>query len=68
MLFDTVAVYLAAPGPKPLLTLEDLHIGVNDKGFTPIDPAGARMSVATAWTDREGYYDLLVKTLTGGTP
>jgi inosine-uridine nucleoside N-ribohydrolase len=63
VLFDTVAVYLAYPGPKPLLTLEELTIGVTDKGFTPIDPAGAKMSVATSWTDLDGYYDLLVKTL-----
>jgi inosine-uridine nucleoside N-ribohydrolase len=66
VLFDTVAVYLAWPGPKPLLTLEDLRIGVQDDGTTVIDPAGMPMSVATEWRDLEAYYDLLVKTLVGG--
>jgi inosine-uridine nucleoside N-ribohydrolase len=66
VLFDTVAVYLAHPGPKPLLASESLHIGVTDQGFTPIDPAGAKMSVATSWNDLAGYYDLLVKRLLSG--
>ena len=54
-LFDTVAVYLALPGPKPLLEMEELRIKVTGDGMTVIDPAGAKMSVATEWKDLEGY-------------
>jgi hypothetical protein len=43
--------------------MEDLGITVDDKGMTLIDPAGAKMSVATAWTDKDGYCDWLVSTL-----
>ena len=64
ILFDTVAVYLALPGEQPLATMEDLAITVDDKGMTLIDPAGAKMSVATAWKDKDGYNDLLVQILT----
>lgn len=67
VLFDTVAVYLAQPGPKPFLDLESLNILVDDKGMTLINPAGARMSVATAWKDVEKYDAFLVKTLTSPT-
>ncbi|MCY3021256.1 MAG: nucleoside hydrolase [Planctomycetota bacterium] len=63
VLFDTVAVYLADPAPKPLIELESLNIAVNDGGFTVIDPAGAKMSVATNWKDLDGYKDHLVKVL-----
>jgi len=65
VLFDTVAVYLADPGPKPLLGLETLNISVSDQGMTVIDPAGAKMAVATTWKDLAGYRDFLVRTLTG---
>jgi inosine-uridine nucleoside N-ribohydrolase len=60
VLFDTVAIYLALPGDKPLLRLEDLRINVTSGGLTAIDRAGARMSVATAWNDLDGYEDFLV--------
>ena len=63
VLFDTVAVYLANPEPKPLLELEELNITVTDAGLTPIDPAGVKMNVAVAWKSLDGYGDLLVKTL-----
>ncbi len=63
ILFDTVAVYLAYPGPKPLIRLEQLNINVNNEGFTLIDPNGAKMSVATEWQDLDAYHDLLVKVL-----
>jgi inosine-uridine nucleoside N-ribohydrolase len=64
-LFDTVAVYLANPGPKPLVKLEMLPISVTDKGITQIDPKGHKMWVATYWNDLDGYRDLLMKTYTG---
>ena len=63
VLFDTVAVYLAWSGPKPLLGMEELQILVNKAGVTEINPDGAKMQVATTWKDLEGYRDLLVKTL-----
>lgn len=62
-LFDTVAVYLALPGPKPLLKTEELQLKVTGEGMTVIDPAGAKMSVATEWKDLDGYRDLLMKIL-----
>jgi inosine-uridine nucleoside N-ribohydrolase len=62
-LFDTVAVYLARPDAQTLLGLETLKIGVTDKGFTPIDPAGRSMSVATTWKNLDAFRDLLLKTL-----
>jgi len=68
ILFDTVAVYLALPGPKPLVKMEELRIKVGDDGMTLIDPAGAKMSVATEWKDMEAYKDLLVKTLLSKKP
>ena len=40
VLFDTVAVYLANPGPKPLIKLETLPIVVTKDGFTRVDPKG----------------------------
>ena len=63
-LFDTAAVYLAYPGVRPLMKIETLPIAVTADGFTRIDPAGAKMAVATEWTDLGGFGDLLVKTLT----
>jgi inosine-uridine nucleoside N-ribohydrolase len=64
-LFDTVAVYLANPGARSLVRLETLPISVTKDGFTRIDPAGTKISVATEWKDLDGYRDLLVKILTG---
>jgi inosine-uridine nucleoside N-ribohydrolase len=63
-LFDTVAVYLALPGAKELVTFETLSIAVTDDGYTRVDPAGAQMQVATKWTDLDGFRELLVKILT----
>ncbi|MBN2473061.1 MAG: nucleoside hydrolase [Pirellulales bacterium] len=66
-LFDTVGIYLAYPGPKRLAALEALTITVTDDGYTRIDPAGTKMSVATSWTNLDGYRDLLVRVLTSPT-
>ena len=68
VLFDTVAIYLALPGPRPLLEREDLRLTVTSDGFTKPDPAGAPMSVATRWQDLDGYRDFLVRVLTGLPP
>jgi inosine-uridine nucleoside N-ribohydrolase len=64
ILFDTVAVYLAYPGAKPLLELEELKINVNSAGFTTIDPNGTGMTVATAWKNLDGYEDWMMNLLT----
>jgi inosine-uridine nucleoside N-ribohydrolase len=63
ILFDTVAVYLAQPGLKPLLDLEKLKIKVDDRGFTVIDPQGVPMWVATGWKNLDGYGDWAVHRL-----
>ena len=65
ILFDTVAIYLANPGDRPLIQFETLPIIVTNDGFTRIDPKGKKMLVATSWKDLDGFRDLLVKTLTG---
>ncbi len=65
ILFDTVAVYLANTGDRPLLKLETLSIKVTDDGHTVVDPQGRQMSVATAWNDLDGFCDLLMKSLGG---
>ncbi len=62
ILFDTVAVYLAS-SDRSLVKMQELRIIVADGGFTRVDPRGALMSVATDWTDLDGYRDLLVKAL-----
>jgi inosine-uridine nucleoside N-ribohydrolase len=63
ILFDTVAVYLAYPGGKPLLKMEPLTITVTKDGLTTIDPNGIPMAVATAWKNLDGYEDWLVRLL-----
>jgi len=63
-LFDTVAIYLAYPGKTELAVLTPLTIAVTDDGHTKVDPAGAKMLVATQWKNLDGYLDLLVNVLT----
>ncbi len=64
ILYDTTAVYLAYRQPR-LLKLQTLSISVTGDGITKVDPNGRSMSVATAWTDLDGYRDRLVEVLTG---
>ena len=61
ILFDTVAVHLAHS--TDFLTMEQLPLVVNDKGFTVVDPAGQTFSVATAWNDRTAYENFLAQEL-----
>jgi inosine-uridine nucleoside N-ribohydrolase len=63
VLFDTVAVYLTLPGPKPHIEMEQLRINVTSDGMTAVDPSGAKMSVATTWKDLDAYEDFLVEVL-----
>jgi hypothetical protein len=62
-LFDTVAIYLALPGPKAFAQLEELKINVTNDGMTSIDPRGRPMSVATNWKDLPGYEDWMTNLL-----
>ena len=59
ILYDTVAVYLAYP-QTPLLRQQPLSISVTADGVTKVDPRGRPMSVATEWTDLDGFRDRLV--------
>jgi inosine-uridine nucleoside N-ribohydrolase len=61
-LFDTVAVYLAFS--QTFCKMERLGIEVTDDGFTRISSAGKPVSVATEWTNLDGFRDLLVTRLT----
>lgn len=63
-LFDTVAVYLAFD--QSLCTMETLGIRVTDDGFTKIDPAAKKVSVASSWKNLGAFEDLLVERVTGG--
>jgi inosine-uridine nucleoside N-ribohydrolase len=63
ILYDTSAIYLAYR-ESPLLKRETLSISVTDRGFTKVDPTGRSMSVATSWTDLDGFRDRLVEVLT----
>jgi len=63
VLFDTAAIYLTYPGSRPFMKLETLPISVTADGFTRIDPAGTKMTVATEWRDLDGFRDLLIERL-----
>jgi inosine-uridine nucleoside N-ribohydrolase len=63
-LFDTVAVYLAYA--DSLLTMEDLGIRVDDKGYTVIDEQAKKMRVATKWIDMGAFEDLLLSRIIAG--
>ncbi len=63
VLFDTAAVTLALPAAPAFMILEDLTIDISGEGMTLYDPAGRKMSAATAWKDLPGYEDFLVERL-----
>jgi inosine-uridine nucleoside N-ribohydrolase len=56
-LFDPVAVYLAFS--QRFCKMERIGIRVTEDGFTVNDDRARQMSVATEWTDLDGYRDLL---------
>ena len=64
-LFDTVAVYLAFA--RSFCKMERLGLRVTDDGLTIVDNQGKKMDVATEWNDLDGFRDLLVNRLCGGT-
>jgi len=63
ILFDTVAIYLAFTTER--LKMERLGIRITDEGKMVEEAAAPQMTVATEWTDLEGYYDFLVERLLG---
>ena len=65
VLFDTVAIYLADPGPdsKSLVEMKTVPLVVTNNGFTRVDPKGQNVSAAIAWKNLDAYNDLLVKIL-----
>lgn len=65
-LFDTVAVYLAYA--DELVKMENLHIRVNDDGYTVIDPEAKVMNVATAWKDMGAFESLLADRVIASKP
>jgi len=58
-LFDLVAVYLAFS--EDFVELEDLPIGVTDRGMTVIDKSKRTIRCATKWKDMGAFEDLLVE-------
>jgi inosine-uridine nucleoside N-ribohydrolase len=67
VLFDTVAVYLAEPGPNSLVEFEPIRISITDQGMMKIDPQGTLMNVATNWKDLSAFRDHLAKVLNAPT-
>ncbi len=63
MLFDTVAIYLAAD--ESLCEMQDIKLSVNDEGMTVPDDNGRVVRVHTGWRDRDAFEDLLVKAIAG---
>ena len=63
ILFDTVAIHLAYS--TRFLAMRDMHVLVDDEGFTRPDPRGKLMHVAMDWTDLEAYKDDLLNRLLG---
>jgi hypothetical protein len=62
VLFDTVAVYLAYD--ESLVEIERLPVAVDDDGLMRVTPGAPELRVATAWRDRDGFEDHLVKRFT----
>jgi inosine-uridine nucleoside N-ribohydrolase len=62
-LFDPVAVCLAFS--EQFCQMERLGIRVTDDGFTVIDDKAKPMNVATAWTNLDGFRNLLTERLCG---
>ncbi|OGV49121.1 MAG: hypothetical protein A2017_08010 [Lentisphaerae bacterium GWF2_44_16] len=61
ILFDTVAVHLAYS--REFLSIKDMNIGVDKKGYTVIDETAKACQFAIEWTDMDGYENYLVKRL-----
>ena len=62
-LFDCVAVYMAYT--QKHLVYEEIPLTVDDKGMTLRDPAGAKVNVASGWTDQEAFLKHLTYRLEG---
>jgi len=62
-LFDCVPVYMAYS--QDHLVYEDIPLIVDDKGMTLPDPDGAKVSVATGWSNQDAFYEHLTRRLLG---
>lgn len=62
-LFDCVAVYMAYS--REHLVYETINLGVNEKGVTGRDAAGAPVEVALSWINQEAFLDHLTARLAG---
>ncbi len=60
-LFDCVAIYLAYA--EEFCVIEEVSISTDDKGFTLVDPEGAKVRAAVAWKDLDSFYEHLVQRL-----
>ncbi|OGV50898.1 MAG: hypothetical protein A2X49_05645 [Lentisphaerae bacterium GWF2_52_8] len=63
ILYDTVAIHLAYS--KEFLEMQEMHLIVDNEGFTRHDPKGPLVNVALNWTDLDAYKDFLIKRLLG---
>ena len=61
ILYDTVAVHLVSS--TEFLEMEEVHMLVNDEGYTKESEEGRTMKVAVRWSNMEAYKDFLVDTL-----
>ena len=66
VLFDTVAAYLAFD--ESLCEMKTVKLSIDDKGATVPDEKGRPVHCAMAWKNRDGFEDLLVKSLTTPLP
>ena len=68
VLFDTNAVLLMLPEAKDYIEFQELHLSVDDNGYTKIDDEhGVPVQVALNWQSNglEKFEESLAKTLTG---
>lgn len=61
VLYDTVAVYLAAE--QEYLNIEELNIIVDDDGMMEVNNDGKSIRCATSWKDKEGFIEYLLSVL-----
>jgi inosine-uridine nucleoside N-ribohydrolase len=65
ILYDTVAVYMAAE--TDMLEIQDIKLKVTDDGYTVPDKHGTLMHCALNWKSSATFEDYLVDTLVGNT-
>jgi len=63
-LFDVVAAYLAFS--EELCSVDDLHLKVDDKGYTVADAKAKKVRAAVNWKNLNQFEDLIVQRLKKG--